>query len=145
MSLHLVLKFVVCLYIRNFTRFGSDTGSESAHGSNQSWASSRPSQCEVRKKKDLCRSMLILIQLIYFTSVVTLHGLLPVLPVSQVFSFPHKRCTIHVTNFVPKSKLLIPLPPAKSWQSCRQIVYTCTWTLFSWVNKIQSSLLLLCQ
>ncbi|KAL9989301.1 hypothetical protein ACROYT_G003835 [Oculina patagonica] len=38
---------------RNFTRFGSETpGSESAHGSRQSWASSRPSQCEACKSLD---------------------------------------------------------------------------------------------
>lgn len=42
---------VIILFVRNFSRFGSDTpGSESAHESRQSWASSRPSQCEVRTK-----------------------------------------------------------------------------------------------
>ncbi|XP_020627296.1 folliculin-like isoform X1 [Orbicella faveolata] len=47
-----VLECGACIK-RNFTRFGSETpGSESAQESRQSWASTRPSQCEACKSLD---------------------------------------------------------------------------------------------
>lgn len=69
MFLNQVIKCVavVIVFVRNFSRFGSDTpGSENAHESRQSLASSRPSQCEVRTKCIQRCTFLILVMIYKF-------------------------------------------------------------------------------